>query len=125
MKRPTQRAFVLAVGIVVIMLIAGCEEANVSNAKKSRLIADENIRLKKELEQCGREIEKQKKLLEECLQGKKVAEERADKGVEDLMNNILKDIIKDNRELREENEKLKRELEEPRRPILPGKPQPL
>lgn len=126
MKKWTRKAVVSAVSIVFVMLIAGCEEQSLSSAEKSRLIADENIQLKQELKRRDREIKKQKGLLEECLQEKKVAEERADRGIEDMMNNVVKDILRENKELREENEKLKRELEESRRkPILPGKPQPL
>lgn len=126
MKRWTPKSVVPAVGIVLVMLIAGCEEQSLSGAEKSRLIADENIQLKQELKRRDREIKKQKGLLGECLQEKKVAEERADKSIEDMMDNVVKDILRENRELREENEKLKRELEESRRkPILPGEPQPL
>lgn len=126
MKRWTPKSVVSSVSIVFVMLIAGCEEQSLSSAEKSRLTADENIQLRQELERCDREIKKQKGLLEECLQEKKVTEERADKGIEDMMNNVVKDILRENKELREENEKLKKELEESsRRPILPGNPQPL
>jgi len=124
MKRPIQRVFVLAVGIVVIMLIAGCEEQNVSSTKKSRTITDENIQLKEELERCGREVKKQKELLEECFREKKLAEERADKGVEDMMNSILKDILKENRKLRKESESLKAQVEQLKKEVEELKKEP-
>ena len=132
MKRPVQKAIVLAVGIVVIMLIAGCEEESQSNTKKSRLIAAENIQLKKE-------IEKQKELLEKCLQEKKTPEEMSPEGTQDLTQFLFEENIK----LHEENEKLKAEivqlevrikqleteLEELKKPEgpkpLPAEPQPL
>jgi len=132
MRKPVQKAIVLAVGIVVIMLIAGCEEESQSNTKKSRLIAAENIRLKKE-------IEKQKELLEKCLQEKKAPEEMSPEGAQDLTQFLLEESVK----LNEENEKLKAEivqlearikqlkteLEELKKPEgpkpLPSEPQPL
>lgn len=132
MKRPVQKAIVLAVGVVVIMLIAGCEEESQSNIKKSRLIAAENIQLKKE-------IEKQKELLEKYLQEKKPPEEMSPESTQDLTQFLFEENIK----LHEENEKLKAEimqlearikqleteLEELKKPegpkSLPIEPQPL
>ncbi len=111
MKGPAQRVFVLAVCIVVIMLIAGCEEGNLSNAKKSGLIADENMQLKKDLEQCNREIEKQKELLAKCLQQKESSQEQMQKIIEDLSGDTLSDF-EEIMKLREENEKLKAQIEQ-------------
>ncbi len=59
MKRWTQKAVILAVG-VVIMLTAGCEKENP--------LANENRQLKEHLEQRDKEIEKQKELLVKCQQ---------------------------------------------------------
>ena len=158
MKGPAQRAVVLAnpternrvclgtlaVGITVIMLIAGCEEQNLSNTKKHRLIAAENIRLKKELEQYGekigkqkklhdveikkqknlhdREIKKQKELLAKCLQEKRALREKPQEEDDGLTKFLLEENIK----LREENEKLKaqvqqleREFQELKEPSVP------
>jgi putative protein kinase ArgK-like GTPase of G3E family len=76
MKRQNQKAVILAVG-VVIMLIGGCggEDASKSEVKRGRLIsakiAVENKQLKKGLERCEKELEEQKELLAKCLQEQK------------------------------------------------------
>ena len=109
MKISTKRAFILAVCVVVIMLIAGCEEQNL--ARKSRLIAAENIRLKEQLEQYEVEVEKQKGLLAKCLQEKKFLQKVPRKDFQEQMDSILTTVIKESRKARQENEKLKAQLE--------------
>jgi uncharacterized protein with PIN domain len=108
MKKMTIKAIFLV--IAGIVLTAGCEEENRIDIKRSRLIATENMRLKKDLEQCEREIERQKKLVEKCLQEKKASEEAIQEDVKKLAEDALKDF-EEITKLREENEKLKRELE--------------
>ena len=99
MKISTKRAFILAVCIVVIMLIAGCEEQD--PARKSRLIAAENIQLKEQLEQCEAEVEKQRAL-----------EEQSQEQVAGLMNEISKTFGEENKKLREENKALKVQIKQ-------------
>jgi cell division protein FtsB len=136
MKRPVPKTLVLAVGIIVgFMLIAGCEEEeNLSNTKpdtepntkRSRLIAIENAQLKAQIEELKKlhssEMEKQKKLLDNCLREKGVLQEMSEKGVENFMQDILGPISEENVKLQEEIktlkaqiEKLKTELEEAKR----------
>ena len=133
MKRPVPKTLVLAVGIIVgFMLIAGCEEEeNLSNTKpdtepntkRSRLIAIENAQLKAQIEKLKNlhagEMERQKKLLDNCLREKGTLQEMSKKGVETYMQNILGPIVEGNTKLQEEIktlkaqiEKLKTELEE-------------
>jgi cell division septum initiation protein DivIVA len=107
------------------------------DAKRSRLIAIENAQLKARIAKMKdshtREMEsqknlhikeqnRQKKLLDNCLRGKKGMEEMSTKGVENYMQNILGPIADENTKLQEENkalkeqiEKLKAELEEARK----------
>ena len=128
MKRPAQKAFVLAVGIVVIMLIAGCdEEQNLSSTKsavkKHQLIAAENMRLKKELEQRDKEIKRQKELhdkkikqqqtlLEKCLKEKNAWKERAQQNIKEQVDKVLAAVMEQNAKLRDENETLKAQIEQ-------------
>ncbi len=88
MKRPDRRAFILIVGIA-LMLIGGCVGQNEPpSVKKSRTIAAENIELRKELAQSSKEIEKlkerhgkelneQEKLLADCLQEKEALKKKS------------------------------------------------
>lgn len=116
MKRPAQKAFVLAVGIVAIALIAGCEEeqnlsSTKSAVKKHQIIAAENMRLKEELERRDKEIEKQKELLEKCLEEKNAWKVKAQKNIQKQVDSVLTVVMEKNEELRKENEKLKAQIE--------------
>ena len=147
MKESAYKTLVLAVGIIFsIMLIAGCEEeekisdtmTETPDAKRSRLIAVENIQLKQQIEelkdQHARALQRQKELndkerqrqqrqLDSCLQEKKIQDEISNKGIENYMQNIVGPISEENTKLREEIEtlkaqieKLKKELEELKKP---------
>ena len=107
MKRQNQKAVILTVG-VVIMLIAGCSEQNISKSeiRKSRLIAVENKRL-------GREIEKQKELLAKCLEEKKALEEQLQKSGKGRMIDLLEAVTKENSKLHQTIERLKAQVEQP------------
>jgi len=117
MKRQGQKAFILAVGIVLIPLIAGCEEeqnisSTNSSVRKHQIIAAENMRLKNELKQRDKEIEKQKELLEKCLKEKNAWKEKSQQNVQEQVNKVLTVVMEKNQELREENEKLKAQIEQ-------------
>ena len=105
------KTFVLAAGTVVIMLIAGCEKENAPDTKRSRLIATENIRLKKELEQRDKEIKKQEKLLEKCLQERDTWKAKAQQNIQEQVDSVLTVVMEKNVELRKENEGLKAQIE--------------
>lgn len=102
MKRRTQKAVILAVG-VVIMLTAGCEKENP--------LAKENMQLKEQLEQRDKEIEKQKELLVKCQQEKKVWAEQIPESMKGMTDSALKDLEEIGR-LREGNAKLKVQIEQ-------------
>ena len=116
MKRPAQKAFVLAVGIVVIMLIAGCdEEQNLSSTKsavkKHQLIAAENTRLKKDLERCNKEIKQQQELLAKCQQQKEALKKQLQENIQERVDSILAAVMEDNAKLRKEIKDLKAQRE--------------
>jgi len=121
MKKIVRKIFVLAV-CVFVMLIAGCWEQEPPSVKKSRLIAVENMRLKKELEQRSREIErlnelhnkeikKQEKLLAECVQEKESWKKKARQNVRNQVKGVFDAVMEQNAKLRDENEKLKAQIE--------------
>jgi len=121
MKRAAREIFVLAV-CVVVMLIVGCGEQAPPGVKKSRLIAVENMRLTKELEQRNKEIErlkelhnkeskKQEKLLAECVQEKESWKQKARQNVRNQVKGVFDAVMEQNVKLSEENEKLKAQIE--------------
>ncbi|MHC4488668.1 MAG: hypothetical protein ACYSW7_05760 [Planctomycetota bacterium] len=124
MEKAVRKGFVLVVSVVVVvMLIAGCEEQQLPSAKKSRLIAAENMQLKKELERRSedierlkelhdREIQKQEKLLAKCLEEKETWKEKSRQNIRNQVNGVVDAIMEQNAKLRRENEKLKAQIEE-------------
>ncbi|MHC4061138.1 MAG: hypothetical protein ACYSUC_08835 [Planctomycetota bacterium] len=126
MRRLTRKNCLFAVGIVVgIILIAGCEQQNqpdqTPSEKMSRLIAAENIDLKKQIEQQkvahARDIQKQKKLLDKCLTDRKALEKRTKKEIERQVNEVVSLVIAKNGELRQENQELKTQIDELKRQL--------
>ena len=113
MSKSVQTTIVLTIGIVlVVILTTGCEEQSLTSTRKSRLIADENKQLTEQLAQRNREIEKQKKLLEQCLKGKKVLTEQLKEKMGEMIRNALNNRDKETERLQEENKKLKAQIEE-------------
>jgi hypothetical protein len=133
MKKAVRKGFVLVVSVVVVvMLIAGCEEQQLPSAKKSRLIAAENMQLKKELERHSKEIEglkelhdreiqKQEKLLAKCLDEKETWREKSRQNIRNQVNGVVDAIIEQHAKLHRENEKLKAQIEQ----LTSTKPGPL
>ncbi|MFA5292018.1 MAG: hypothetical protein WC496_03185 [Phycisphaerae bacterium] len=97
--------------IFSLVVFLGCEQAQQKKtagiSRKDRLIASENMDLTKEIAQCRSEIEKQKKLLEQCRQEKEKAFQEAN-GI-NSQNLILKNEIE---QCRSEIEKQKASLEQ-------------
>jgi hypothetical protein len=113
----------LLLWICAIVLTAGCGPQQPPNVKKARAIAAENIELRKELErrdnqiktlkeQYGEELEAQKKRLKTCLQEKEELKEKSRQNIRDQVKGVLDPVLEDNRKLREENTKLKAQIEE-------------
>ena len=125
MKGTTQKMFILAVGVIVFVLIAGCQESATggpTDAKKSRLIAAQNMELKKELEQRSKEIERLKQLhskeikqqeglLAKCQEEKKLWQDKADENIKAQVSEVSTVVMEQNTKLREENENLKAQIE--------------
>lgn len=113
MERTVRKEFILAVGICLIaVLIAGCEEQNLSTAKESKLIAYENRQLKEQLAQQEKKIEEQGRLLEECQQRKEVLEESFEDELDVRAGEILEFFAQVDKQLDEENNELKAQVKE-------------
>jgi hypothetical protein len=106
-----------------IMLIAGCGQPETPNVKKARAIAAENIELRKELDrrnneietlktQHGKELAEQKKLLAECLKEKESLKEKSRQNIRSQVKGVLHTVLEENKKLRDENARLKAQIEE-------------
>ena len=116
-----QEGGLLAIGVAVA-LSAGCQEQELSADKKGRVIAAENIQLKKELKQRDQEIEKlkkehekqiqqQKELLAKYLKRKEDLEKQLQQNVKEQIDEVLAAVIDENAKLREEIKKRKAQIE--------------
>ncbi len=64
MKTITTLALLSTV-LAVFVLVSGCEEQGLNSTRRSRLVGDENLKLKKQLEVRDREIQKLKEVVAE------------------------------------------------------------
>ncbi|UCG46288.1 MAG: hypothetical protein JSU94_12360 [Phycisphaerales bacterium] len=122
MKRAFKKGFVLGVG-ALLLLIAGCQEQQLPSEKQSRLIAAENIRLRKQLGQRADEIEMLKELhneqmtlqqsqLGECKEEQKVLRDKLEQGTRKEVQEVLQAVMEESAAMRAENEKLKARVEQ-------------
>lgn len=113
MKRSTQKALVITIAVVfVAALFAGCEEQNLADTKKSRLVATENLELKEQLTQYDVEIEEQKSKLDKCLKEKELLKQRTQKSIKEQVDGVLKGVMDINARLQAENKDLKEKLKQ-------------
>ncbi|MBN2594398.1 MAG: hypothetical protein JXA81_12900 [Sedimentisphaerales bacterium] len=105
------------------MLTVGCGQPESLSEKKCRVIAAENKELKKELEksnkevemlkaQYGGKIEEQGEQLKKCLREKEELKEKSRQNVRDQVSSVLNIVMEENKNLREENSRLKAQIEE-------------
>ena len=107
-----QKVFILtAIAVLVFMSIAGCDQQSAPN-KKSRLLAAENMQLKKDLQQRDKELQEQKLLLEKCLADNKALKKKSIESMKDLLDKTFKKSGDEAKKLREENKNLKLQIEE-------------
>jgi len=122
MNRPFFKASVITIAIAV-MLTAGCGPQEPPSVKKSRTIAAENIELKKQLAKSNKEIEmlkaqyrkkinEQKEQLQKCLKEKEVLKEKSRQNIRNQVKGVLDTVLEENRKLREQNAKLRAQIEE-------------
>lgn len=112
MKQTVLKTVFLAICVsFFVILTCGCEEELTPSEKKSRLIAAENIELQKQLAKKDKEIERLKSALEKCNAEKEEQKQKMDKEIEHIGEGTMK-IFMENIQLQEENEKLKKQIEE-------------
>ncbi len=112
MKQTVRKAIFLAVCVsFFIIFTCGCEEELAPSEKKSRLIAAENIELQKQLAKKDKEIEQLKSALEKCNAEKEEQKQQMDKEMKSMGDYTLKAFM-ENVQVQEENDKLKKQIEE-------------
>jgi hypothetical protein len=128
MKRTAHKTLVLTVGVLAVTLfIAGCQDEQkqtntIGNDKRSKLVAAENVALKRTIEEQklqhagqmqkqsrrhDKEMRQQKKRLDACQKENKLLEDMSKERVESYMRSVLGPLVDENEKLRKENEALK------------------
>jgi hypothetical protein len=122
MRRPDFKIFTLIV-FCAVMLTAGCGPQEPPDVRKSRVIAAENIELRKELdrrnkqlellkEQYAKEVREQKKRLQACLQEKEELKNKSRENIRNQVKDVLDTVLAENRKLSDENARLKSQIAE-------------
>ena len=122
MNNQTQKASILAISIV-IFLITGCGPKEPPSFKQSRAIAAENIERRKQVERLNRDIEslkeqhekelkEQETLLAQCEQDKETLKKKARQNIRSQVAPFVDAVMNETAKLREENAKLKAQIEE-------------
>ena len=112
----------LVVGfIALVMFGAGCQQQEAPGEQKSRLIAAENMQLKKDIARRDQEMEalkarhekemaKQQEQLTKCLERKEALEKRRQQNVKEQVESVLAVVVDENAKLREEIKELKAQI---------------
>ncbi|MBN2137130.1 MAG: hypothetical protein JW720_04940 [Sedimentisphaerales bacterium] len=120
MKRLLYVVLVAAFAVALVSA-AGCQESQTPGDKKARLIAAENMELKKQIAQKDKEIEglktqytvrlklEQSKLAE-CRQKTADCQQELKEGMEKTVNDVLVAALEESAKIREENATLKEEI---------------
>ncbi|MHC4069412.1 MAG: hypothetical protein ACYS18_04405 [Planctomycetota bacterium] len=106
MKIQKRTVLSLIVAVIVMGLLWGCEEEGLSEAKRDRLVALENMELKEELKERENEIAEQKELLADCIEEKETLVEMDKQNMESIMGDLFVSLTEENTRLVEENQEL-------------------
>ena len=93
------------------VFLAGCEEASESEIRRAKLVGNENIQLKKQLELKDKEIQKFKDLVAKCEEDMALALQQSGEANLKVLK-VLAETSKENDTLKEENLSLKAQIEE-------------
>jgi hypothetical protein len=109
--------------VTIVISSIGCQEEDLSDDKRSRVIAAENIRLKKEVQkrnelidklkkQHEKKVQQQEELLAKYAKQKAILEKQLQQGVESQVDEVLANVMEENVKLRGEINKLEAQLDE-------------
>jgi len=102
-------AIVLAALLTNLPFITSCEESDNADNRRARLVANENIGLKKQLELKEKEIQKQKRLLAQSEKDRIKDAEQVSDGVVKLMQQLVA-IGEENQQLKAKNKELEEKI---------------
>jgi preprotein translocase subunit SecF len=110
--------------MIVCVCICGCEEQSLTpDSKKARLVAGENIELKKQLEQCRQDLAKEKELRGKDAQEAKARAEKYQEQIKQLqgqstaylqqqIESFVGALVEETAKVKAENDLLKERIKE-------------
>jgi len=108
-----QFAIVIVVSVLSVLLLTGCQESDAHQIRKARVIGNENLQLKKQLEEKDQQIEELTAQIEALeVENAKVIEQSGEASIKTLRMLLESEkraeaIVIENRKLEAELEKLK------------------
>jgi hypothetical protein len=107
---------------LTLILTGGCGPQEPQSIKKGRVIVAENIELRKELDRRNKQVEmlkaqystkidEQREQLQKCLREQEELKQKSRQNVRDQVSSVLDNIMEENKKLREENTRLKAQVE--------------
>ena len=125
MSKFTCRFLIWALVLVFLTVLVGCQEEQqkpqqpqeqqeqqTMSPQKAKLVAAENIQLKKDIAARDADIENQKTLLTKCEEEKERLNKSLKEKSQGLMEAVMAGMDKDAKNIRIENEDLKKQVEE-------------
>ncbi len=122
MKKHIYNALFLMIALIIIISGTSCQEEQLQSERKTRLIADENIQLKRQLVERDEAIERLKRqnaeqikqkddLLKNCEQQKKALKEQVIRTIDEQVSSVLAEVLDENAKSRDEINNLKEKIE--------------
>ena len=108
-----QSTIVLFISVLSVLLLTGCQESDASQIRKARVIGNENLQLKKQLEEKDQQIKELTAQIETLeVEKAKVIEQSGETSIKTLRMLLESEkraegLVIENRKLEEELEKLK------------------
>jgi len=126
--KTTCKILIWALVLVFLIFLIGCQEEQqqqqqpqeTMSPQQTRLVAAENIQLKKDIADRDAEIERQKMLLTKCEEEKEKLNKSLNQKSQGLMEALMATMDKDAQNIRIENEELKKQIEELKKQLAPN-----
>ena len=126
--KTTCKILIWAFVLVFLIFLIGCQEEQqqqqqpqeTMSPQQTRLVAAENIQLKKDIADRDAEIERQKMLLTKCEEEKEKLNKSLNQKSQGLMEALMATMDKDAQNIRIENEELKKQIEELKKQLTPN-----
>jgi ABC-type phosphate transport system auxiliary subunit len=110
MKVTVSMLVITLIVIVSISFFSGCEEQ--VDSRKARLAMAENLELKKQIEQCERQVDNKEDALEQCRTQKDRLQEQINDDLSGMITVMAAAMEQEKEQLQKENKQLKDQIEQ-------------